>query len=460
MINNKYIESLFFSTIFLLSCIHFYNFNSSLADFGFIVSNIYKLKSSWEVVFTEGHVQPVFYFLNILNLLNDGNYISYSLIFINSLSIYIGYKLIFNYYGKNLSYLYLLYTPIWILSILDFHLEIILIPIEIYLFTYYNKIKKGKILIFTSLMVIICGTKEVYAIQGILICLYFAYHERINAKYYILICFLIILYLVICYIYIFPYYSGNISPVRAESFSFRFNSDLLVYKIKVIIVYIFPLIFVLRLKLILICIIPFIGILLLSNNANYSSYNTHYFIGIIGPLFASLNYNNKRFKYQIFLSILVLFTLSPAPLSRLFLNNKVDVWGFNSYIINDRDIIINNYIKSKFSNDRNSIISIQNSINNGYLSYRKWPLPFPLGVNEKFTPRASPFMKYNSQIIADYVIVDLAKSLFIIDKGCDFKYGKCTNNQIYNEFYDNLRRLEQNYNKVFEYSKFIVYQKR
>jgi hypothetical protein len=240
-----------------------------------------------------------------------------------------------------------------------------------------------------------------------------------------------------------------------------FDSNLYIQKIKTALIYFLPVLFVIfRTSLIIWCI-PFVGVLLLSNTENYVSYNTHYYIGMIAPIIASSDkLKNSYFYISLFFSVIILIIFSSSPFSRFFYSDKISLWNYKSYILSDRNKIIKNEIYKLFKNDKNSVLSVQNSINNGYISYREWILPFPLGINKEYIPRSNSMSTINGRFYADFVIYDLKKPLYIIDKGCNYIYQKCLNVSLEKSFYFEVSQMKSNYNLIFAYDEFYIYKRK
>jgi len=124
------------------------------------------------------------------------------------------------------------------------------------------------------------------------------------------------------------------------------------------------------------------------------------------------------------------------------------------------------------------IISMQNSLNSGYLSKYKTIFVFPHAVNEK---RAFPktrqldwsgfwnFLKnkkleknISNPVWADYVVLDIKKSWFIVDRGCHWIQGTCLKgqNQFTSEFSDLVEKAVANFDTVYENDGFMILKNR
>lgn len=61
---------------------------------------------------------------------------------------------------------------------------------------------------------------------------------------------------------------------------------------------------------------------------------------------------------------------------------------------------------------------------------------------------------------ADYVVLDLKRPWFIIDKGCDWLYGACRNADVAAEFLRLVDETRQRYDTVFERDGFMILQRK
>ena len=246
----------------------------------------------------------------------------------------------------------------------------------------------------------------------------------------------------------------------------------------------------------LIVAIPPLLIMLLSHEANYYSYAHHYTAGVIIPVIIAFkdglpiatkvfkrillffNSGNKRIVDTLFHSFLVFFllfghwALASSPISRLFWSDKVWSYSWQAYIPSKRNTMIKNAILEHVTLDSEISISAQNSLNFGYLSARKLYLPFPQGVVE---PHLVPFWregekndfleyimnkgkvsaKYDKKLV-DYVVLDSNRPWFVVDQGCDWLYGKCTNEKVATSYLEWVNKSRKIMNVVFEKDGFLI----
>jgi hypothetical protein len=117
-------------------------------------------------------------------------------------------------------------------------------------------------------------------------------------------------------------------------------------------------------------------------------------------------------------------------------------------------------------------VTTQNTVNWDHLANRKVYLPFPLGVGlphrvmdwssrdllglwqyvrSGVMPPAITDARY-----ADYVVLDLKRPWFIIDKGCDWLYDACRNHEVSEKFVQLVEETRRRYSTVFEVDGFMI----
>jgi uncharacterized membrane protein len=168
--------------------------------------------------------------------------------------------------------------------------------------------------------------------------------------------------------------------------------------------------------------------------------------------------------------------LSPSPISRLFWSDKVWSHSWQAYLPSTRDEMIGNTIKHFIPTDRGVTISTQNSLNHNQLAHRRVYMPFPMGIRDPYrvtdwsdhswkgfwgyirTGLKAP-VKYIEEY-ADYVIVDVNRPLFLIDKGCEWIYGRCLNNLIERDFHDWIEVTNKYYYILYEEDGFMIFKRK
>jgi hypothetical protein len=164
--------------------------------------------------------------------------------------------------------------------------------------------------------------------------------------------------------------------------------------------------------------------------------------------------------------------ISPSPISRLFWSDKVWSYSWRAYIPTERNAMMKTAILQYIPADANVSVSTQNTVNWHHLALRKVYMPFPFGVD---TPRSAvdysnrdllgllrfasigevaPVITYNRY--ADYVVLDLKRPWFIIDKGCDWLYGACRNDEMAAKFLRLVNETRQRYDTLFDRDGFMI----
>jgi uncharacterized membrane protein len=164
--------------------------------------------------------------------------------------------------------------------------------------------------------------------------------------------------------------------------------------------------------------------------------------------------------------------LSPSPISRLFWSDKVWSYSWHVYVSTEREDMMKQAMFDYIPTDPDVSITTQNTVNWHHLVNRKVYLPFPLGVDiphrvmdwsNRDLPGLWQFVRtglmppaITHARYADYVVLDLKRPWFIIDKGCDWLYGACRNNEMAAEFLRLVDETHQRYSTVFEQDGFMI----
>jgi len=250
----------------------------------------------------------------------------------------------------------------------------------------------------------------------------------------------------------------------------------------------------------LIVALPPLLIMLLSHEYNYYSYANHYTAGIILPVIVAfkdglpvalgilqrillLVASKDNLTMSIIPRALIVFTLftghwalAYSPISRLFWSDKVWSYSWQAYIPTKRDSMIKEALLEYIPSDSEVSVSTQNSINYGHLSSRKLYLPFPQGVvdphpvpswgeEEKddllglIFKNGKASAKYDKNLV-EYVVLDFKRPWFVVDQGCDWIYGKCTNDKVANEYLEWVEKSRELMDVVFEKDGFMILKRR
>ena len=124
------------------------------------------------------------------------------------------------------------------------------------------------------------------------------------------------------------------------------------------------------------------------------------------------------------------------------------------------------------------IISMQNTLNSGYLRKYKTIFVFPSAGNEKTPiPKIGQldwtgflnFLKHkklekniSNPAWADYVILDLKKPWFIVAQGCHWVKGICLEGQqkFTSKFSRLIKKTEQDFETIYENDEFLILKNR
>jgi hypothetical protein len=266
----------------------------------------------------------------------------------------------------------------------------------------------------------------------------------------------------------------------------------------------------------LIVALPLLMIAMLSRQDNYYGYANHYTAGVIVPVivafrdglptarsyFASLvgwvmsklerhplplpafstwekgfiwTVANERRIFSVVLLAWLLaghWAFASSPISRLFWSDKVWSYSWHAYVPTGREVLMKEAMLKYIPADPDVTVTTQNTVNWYHLAHRKVYLPFPLGVdkphrvtdwsNRDFpglwqyvrTGDMPPAITHDRY--ADYVVLDLKRPWFIIDKGCDWLYGACRNDEMAAKFLRLVDETQQRYSTVFEWDGFMV----
>ena len=267
--------------------------------------------------------------------------------------------------------------------------------------------------------------------------------------------------------------------------------------------------------------IPLLAIALLSRVPNYYDYNTHYTAGLIIPMIFAFVYglpraewiwerfitwggwqrwriestvgkglftrlgidldtpqDRKLLFYVLFSSWFVFghIMLSPSPISRLFWSDKVWSYSWQAYVPTERDAMMKVAMKKFIPADPEVSVTTQNTLNYSHLAHRKVYLPFPMAIAEPskvldWSNRTGEgfwvFVRsgYKPTVIthdryADYVVLDLKRPYFLVDRGCEWIYGECSNREMEKEFLDWVAYTQSIYDVVFEQDGFMILRRR
>jgi uncharacterized membrane protein len=451
-----------------------YALGSNIADLGFYVNNIANSFYDYKIIFI-GHVQPLLAVFSVFLIFIPTEYkdyflvnIQYFIILYTSLILYTKYKPIY-------SLILILFYPIWINALFDFHPDILILPLMAYLY-YYNSINKINRILICGLL--ICFIKEPYALITAFFGLFILIEQiriqnkkMIFAGIYLIIMGLLWFIVSICFI--LPNFNNNYGAISSNAFNWlidiKYNhlydyiiNSINYSKIKFILL---PLILFIFIPLInikyIIPVIPIFGIAMLSSNPNYYNTFNHYSLPLVVPIIAATYFYindkpqlKKILNLIIFLNLISFIIFTSSPISRLFWSDKVYEYSWKNYYLDDRKNSIKNAINKYLSNDKSSSVSVQNNIHLSVISDRKYLYIFPQGV---LYDNNKNYGNIKDGVIAKYVLIDNKIPIFVYADGCTYLFGECTNQTIKNQYNSIVDGLNLHYNLVYSEDGFNIY---
>ncbi len=223
--------------------------------------------------------------------------------------------------------------------------------------------------------------------------------------------------------------------------------------------------------------LPPLLIAVLARSENYYSYGNHYTAGLIAPLIVAFAHGLPRLWRLCSRCSLprpsaawglaaVLLTghamLAPSPLGRLFWSDKVWSYSWRAYWPDDRTRRIQAALDRWIPVDEAVGVATQNPVNWGRMPLREAYFVFPDGVLEaKALPGwtrdgtavagAPPRMRY-----AEYVVLDERRPWFLLDRGCLWLHGRCTDEAAAARYRTAVAEAMRHYSVVHEEDGFSI----
>jgi len=499
-------------SILIMTIMKYLSLHSSYFDLGVFSNNLFLINSNSDFgLLFAGHAQPYLWFYSFIFSFVPKGYGSLAIIVIQVLMLMLPLFWLVKRYSLIYTVAYLSFFPLWFNLLNDFHVDHLAVPLLFYFFItiedrHYNKA-------FT-VAILLALVKEVFALQTIACGIYLIlsilkikHSKQININENKKNIFLGIVLIIFGFVYFYIIHNV-VFPIVLDSSVSRLNSSAyawlgsgimdMIYNIVSSPVYIMKEMFSSNEKIVyvlalfgslgfvplfsyrpLLVAAPILFVSLLSQNPNYYGLGHHYTAGLIAPFIFSFIYGLEKVvsffckterRGSVFFVVLILgllmsnIVLSPSPIGRLFWSEKIWNYNYNAYLLTDRTAMIKQAIDQIIPINDSISISVQNTLNWEPLALRNCFLVFPQGVG--VIGYQNDYDRCNNEknggdglIMADYVVLDIKRPWFLLDKGCDWLYGKCTDNKLAKEYLEWVEKTRKIMQVVFERDGFIILQR-
>lgn len=218
---------------------------------------------------------------------------------------------------------------------------------------------------------------------------------------------------------------------------------------------------------------PILAISLLSRAESYYGLGNHYSAGLIAPLIMGFATGLERLRgvwlrrmgtpgglTALLVGGMLLghVVLAPSPLGRLFWTDKVWAYGVGAYVPGEREGWIRETLERTIPAGAEVVVSAQNTVNTEHLARRIGYSVFPEGVTHPARILARDHMsaaRFGSylregerpvvavrEVWADYVVLDLKRPWFLLDRGCAWWYGACHDQELAERFLKLVRHVQ------------------
>ena len=501
---------IFYLSIFVLiatmSVLKYHNLHSTVFDMGIYINNFYMISEGyWERLFLS-HIQPLGIFWSLPYTILPNETVPIFILIGQAALLTLPIVGLHRYYGLIPTIAFILYFPLWYNGLFDFHIDHLAVPL---LFGFLMMEKKGAIGLSVLFGFLLALVKEIFTAQAIFCGIYllFIKKHRIGG---IILTVGSSIYLFISWVYLNNYFNPEIiinnhmGVGRYAWLGNSFQSIFLTIFTKphwvlweifkdterlTYLLYLFGALgFIPLLRpSILFITIPILAVSLLSSDPKHYGFTHHYSAGLLTPIIiafaegipkAKKLWEHAKLKKNWFQPILYTgllachVLLSPSPIGRKFYDLKTWNYHYSIYIPSDRNRMIKNAIKTHVSPDPDKVVSVQNSINFGYLMERKVFRLFPHGAVEKskyYKQKLtwSGFITYISKgerqqvkiedNFSDYVVLDFKRPWFNADQACHWISGKCEDNLGFESMFLKLvKKTKERFSIVFEQDKFFI----
>ena len=495
-----------FSLIATMSALKYHNLHSTVFDMGIYINNFYMISEGyWERLFLS-HIQPLGIFWSLSYTILPADTVPIFILIGQAALLTLPIIGLHRYYGLTPTIAFILYFPLWYNGLFDFHIDHLAVPL---LFGFLIMEKKGEIGFSVLFGFLLALVKEIFAIQAIFCGIYllFIKKHRLGGI------FLTIgssIYFFFSWVYLNNYFNQEIvisnhmgvGPYAWLGNSFQ-NILLTILtkphwvlgeiftdteRLKYLLYLFGALGFIPLLRpSILLITIPILAVSLLSSDPKHYGFTHHYSAGLLTPfiiafaeglpkakiLWAHAKLKKEWFQPVLFTGLLAChILLTPSPIGRKFYNLKTWNYHYSIYIPSDRNRMIKTAIKAHVSSDPDKVVSVQNSINFGYLMERKVFRLFPHGAVEKskyYKQKLtwSDFITYLSKgerqqvkieyNFSDYVVLDLKRPWFNLDQACNWNVDKCEGElRFENMFLELFKKTKEKFEIIFKQDGFFI----
>jgi len=496
---------LLFCHLALLSCLKYSTLHSTYFDLGLYLNNFSNIATGewWQLFFV--HVLPLMLFWSWLYHFLPPDFIPFIILFAQAAVLAWPVGELYRHYGAIPALAFFLYFPLWFNALFDFHMDHLAVGL---LFGFFFLERSGRIWTAVFLALLLALVKEPFALQTAFCGLYLLLIKKQKRAGIILI-LAGVLYFFVAVNYLAVFFSFGIRGEPSwqtftgmggsigEILWFIVTKPFLVIKdilsdsgkIRYLIFIFGALAFIPLLRPgILIVAIPVMAIALLSNVENHSGLFYHYTAGLIAPLtmafaeglptarkiWGRLNFTRALFTPLLLIGLLIIHIIVvPSTLGYIFWAK--DSWAYSrqAYIPTHRDKMIKEAIRLHVPSDPKVTVSAQNSLNWGHLAHRKYYFSYPSGVLQpykvikEFDRPLTGLWNFminhevtgvnTEEIWADYVVLDLKRPWFLMDRGCSWKNEQCINDeQFSSEFIAVVQQTNENFEKVFQKDEFYI----